>query len=199
MSSCIWTTPRFRLNTRKGHTLLMCGTEFWLFRGGKCYNISESLEFSRVVSKKLILASKRVLLRWQEQHQSEIQLVDGSVFSESHPQLAEPPSQLNSRLNIHTHTRWWTHWPRAGESLSATTGLYLTDPLYQSKKVINKLANREEKMSWPIPDWVFSSTSHPQLFAGLLCRDTHLSVLTSGSKPGSLHTMVSFGEVHVDN
>lgn len=34
-SSCIWTTLSFRLKTRKGHTALTCGTEFWLLSGGK--------------------------------------------------------------------------------------------------------------------------------------------------------------------
>lgn len=54
-------------------------------------------------------------------------------------------------------------------------------------------ANGEEKMSWPISDWVFSSESH------LKCSRTFLFIDFWVKAWKAAHTMASFGDVHVDN
>lgn len=87
----------------------LCGTEFW-------QNSEKNVIIYQIVlssaqlpqSKKLILNSKRILLTWQQQRQSEIQLLMVQCSVEV-LKLAEPPSQLNIRLNIHTHTGWSTN------------------------------------------------------------------------------------------
>lgn len=186
MSSCNWTTPGFRLKTRKGHTVLMRGTDFWLFRGGKNVKIYQKVLSSAQLpqSKTLLLHSKRFLLTRRQQHQSATQLwmlqCSGKVTQISWATItAQRPSEYTCTRGDRLIDRGWR------EPIQLRLGFSSLSHYCRSKLVLNKPANGEEKMSAPIPHGVSFLESHPQPFAGFLCRHPHLWFLTFCQSQGA--------------